>query len=322
LAMRRMLLMATICLVAFTATAALADEASHKKAVLRLLEVNNMKDSMDMVGKSLVSVVVQQYEMAAANLPPDGRKAIYEARDECIKSLLQDLSWEKMRDYLVEVNVEVFTEEEVNGLIQFYESPLGQKILKKMPELIQTAMAKSQSGFQRKLPEFQNKLSKMVNDLKVKYKTGETLVEISFSKANGPAANGRNTPPTREAKWSTLVGTWFGIKDLGNNGKFLYISEKKGDGTYRNRFKIIDPSGKKEDKVETGEWGVSGEVYFTIYKEGYETGSYLQADATDPANRDAYKILKLDDDNFEYQSLDMGEKFTAKKVASDFAFPE
>ena len=315
-------MVAMICFIVLGATAVLADEASHKKAVLKLLEVNNMKDTMDQTAKSMLGMVAEQYEAAAANLPPDVRNTIYEARDECMKWLLSELSWEKMKDYLIEVNMQVFTEEEINGLVQFYESPLGQKILKKTPDLFQAAMAKSQSNLQRKMPEFQNNLAKIVKDLKARYETAAAPVEITPSKLNGQTTKGRNAPPTREAKWSTLVGMWFGIRDLGGEEKVLYLSEKKEDGTYRNRFRAVSPSGKKEDKEETGEWGVSGEVYFTIYKEDHVAGSSMPADAMDPANRDAYKILKLNKDVFEYQSLDTGDKFTAKRVSSGFTFPD
>jgi hypothetical protein len=41
-------------------------------------------------------------------------------------------------------------------------------------------------------------------------------------------------------------------------------------------------------------------------------------DASDPYNRDAYKILKLDENSFKYKHVRTGMKLEAHKVAEDF----
>lgn len=130
-----------------------------------------------------------------------------------------------------------------------------------------------------------------------------------------------HTGPAREDQWNALVGTWFGSSESAD-GKHMWISEKKYDGTYKTRFRTIYPSGKTRDKVEVGKWGVSGNVYFTIYEADIIEGRAIPADITDPRNRDAYRILKLTDDVFEYEHLDSGVRYTAKKVPADLVFPD
>lgn len=127
---------------------------------------------------------------------------------------------------------------------------------------------------------------------------------------------------SQQAKWAQLVGRWFGSEITKNGGKVMWIAERLNDGKYKIHFRIIDASGKQRDKIEVGEWGISGPVYFTIYKGDVDGDKVVPVDPTDPFNRDAYKILRLTNDIFEYESFDSANKYTVRKVSPEFKFPE
>jgi len=127
---------------------------------------------------------------------------------------------------------------------------------------------------------------------------------------------------SQEAKWTQLTGRWFGSELTKTGGKVMWIAERRNDGTYRIQFRIIDISGKKQEKIEMGEWGVSGDIYFTTYKADLVGDKVVPVDPTDPYNRDAYRILKLTNETFEYISVDSSNKWTVRKVPADFKFPE
>lgn len=133
--------------------------------------------------------------------------------------------------------------------------------------------------------------------------------------------NGTRPESTRQTKWTQLVGKWFGSLDLEGGGKYMWINERINDGTYRVQFRVT-ASGKREESIEVGEWGVSGDIYFTIYKGDFEDGKIIPVDATNPTYRDAYRILKLTNDLFEYEGLDEGLSFSVRKVAPNFTLPE
>jgi hypothetical protein len=65
------------------------------------------------------------------------------------------LDWEKLRDQIADIYVQVFTEDELNELIRFYQSPVGQKLLEKTPEIMQKSVEIVQTILQDKLSEFQ-----------------------------------------------------------------------------------------------------------------------------------------------------------------------
>ena len=50
------------------------------------------------------------------------------------------MTWERMRDQFVVVYAEVFTEQELRELADFYTSPIGKKYVEIQPEMAQAAL--------------------------------------------------------------------------------------------------------------------------------------------------------------------------------------
>lgn len=58
-----------------------------------------------------------------------------------------------------------FSETELNQLIAFYESPLGKKMLSKLPELNARSVQLTQVNLESAVPEVNNLLSEMTAEL-------------------------------------------------------------------------------------------------------------------------------------------------------------
>jgi hypothetical protein len=52
----------------------------------------------------------------------------------------EELSWDKVKDQYVQAYREMFTQEEIDGLIAFYQTPAGQSLVNKQPELAKRTM--------------------------------------------------------------------------------------------------------------------------------------------------------------------------------------
>jgi hypothetical protein len=164
--MRKTCLVALLVL-AMTVSVSYADEASHKKTVLKLLEVTNSQKMLDQTTTWMESMMRQQFDNL--QLSPEGREAAAAVQKEMMAWFSEFLAWEKVRDIFIDIYIDVFTEDELNELIGFYQSPVGQKMLRKMPELMEKSMQKSQAIFQEKMPEFQQRLQKTLSELETKY---------------------------------------------------------------------------------------------------------------------------------------------------------
>jgi hypothetical protein len=54
--------------------------------------------------------------------------------------LKEELSWDKVKDQYVQAYREMFSQEEIDGLIAFYQTPAGQSLVSKQPELAKRTM--------------------------------------------------------------------------------------------------------------------------------------------------------------------------------------
>lgn len=120
---------------------------------------------------------------------------------------------------------------------------------------------------------------------------------------------------------TNLIGTWY-IYDLRPDGTEAYSTAVYlEDGTLNNEFIVLYPDGSSWRSNESGFWGVSGGVYFTLIRSRTgDDGRYTNS-PEDPANYLAYKIHELTPTVFRYQTFVTGNNFEAGKVPDDFTIP-
>ena len=122
------------------------------------------------------------------------------------------------------------------------------------------------------------------------------------------------------ARWNQMTGTWYGSQPTQDGGKKEAISRRSVDGTYEVTFRVTAYDGHVEEFTEVGEWGISGPVYFTIFRGRVKHKEIFPADPSDPYHYDAYKILSLDNHAFSYEHFSTGNTYHQRKVAHDFHF--
>ncbi len=93
-------------------------------------------------------------------LPPDAREKAEEMQKKTIESMQRFLTSEKMRAIQVKAYDEVYSSEEIDGMLAFYESPAGTAMLKKAPALQQKFM----TGMQSLLLEHLEELSRITKE--------------------------------------------------------------------------------------------------------------------------------------------------------------
>ncbi len=125
----------------------------------------------------------------------------------------------------------------------------------------------------------------------------------------------------RKEKWNNMVGSWYGSQGMKDGGTYSWIIRRNINGLYQLEGIITKPTGESEPQIEVGEWGVGGDVYFTIFKGWIFNGKIEPSDPSDPYNRDIYKIIKFDKNTIRYQHIFSGETFEMKKVADSFKMP-
>ena len=87
--------------------------------------------------------------------------------------LADELSWARMKDFNLQIYRETFTQQEVDELIRFYESPTGQAFVSKMP----VVMAKSLALMQQRMLPMNERLQAAAQDTLAEFKRDETPPE-------------------------------------------------------------------------------------------------------------------------------------------------
>ncbi len=137
-------------LTAFLATA--QTPLSKEAKIDRMLTLTNASSMID-------QMFAQIRKMTEGMMPP-GATPEQAAEAKQVQQKVQDvvhsrLSWDRMRPQFIKIYSETFTDEELDGLLAFYDSPTGRAMIKKTPELMAKSMAIGQAQMVDILPEIQ-----------------------------------------------------------------------------------------------------------------------------------------------------------------------
>lgn len=139
----RILLLALLLFAPFAASPAQAAETPVDDARLeRLLEVTR---SRAMLEAMLPQIEASQREMVAQMVAGQQLDDAQRARLEAIlgkstAAVRQALAWENLEQVYFDIYRRTFSAEDIDAIIAFYETPAGQRMLDKMPTLMQHTM--------------------------------------------------------------------------------------------------------------------------------------------------------------------------------------
>jgi hypothetical protein len=150
------LIASALCFFLIFAAFVRADENSHKKAANELLVT---MDIQKMLEKSNARMVTLQ-------LARNRKIAGYE---NVLNTFYNKYSnWDIVKDDVIKMYTEKFTEAELNELTKFYKSPVGQKALAEIPTLMLHTIAAGQKNIEKNLPELQQEIQQLQEEKKKK----------------------------------------------------------------------------------------------------------------------------------------------------------
>ena len=120
--------------------------ASHRAAVARLMAVTRVRELTEQSAEAMIASQVKQLPQLAP-----------------YASVLRDfyreqLNWSVLEPEYTRLYLEVFSEAELRELATFYESPLGQKMLAKMPLLMTRTNELTTRRMQAAMPQLMQRL--------------------------------------------------------------------------------------------------------------------------------------------------------------------
>jgi hypothetical protein len=90
-----------------------------------------------------------------AGATPEQRAKAQEVQSRILDLTKSRMNWETLRPAIVKAYSETFSEEEIDGILAFYESPAGRAMREKMPILMPKVMAAAQAQAAGLMPEIE-----------------------------------------------------------------------------------------------------------------------------------------------------------------------
>lgn len=118
---------------------------SHRQAAEELLVAMGMERTLEESINSNLSMQLQQMPQLAQ----------YEYEDVMRAFLYKYMSWEYLKEHIVQLYAEEFTEQELREITAFYRTETGKKFIELTPVLMQKGMAIGQKAVEEHLPELQ-----------------------------------------------------------------------------------------------------------------------------------------------------------------------
>ena len=147
--MAHRIFIAALLLISIWALPAQAQEAqspADDARIDRLLEVTRAREMLD---ATLPQIEASQQQMLAQMTAGRELDAAQQQRIDALlasssSAVRKALSWENLAPVYRDIYRQTFTGEDIDAIIAFYESPAGQRMLEKMPALMQNTMTAMQ----------------------------------------------------------------------------------------------------------------------------------------------------------------------------------
>tara|TARA_B100002049_G_C16046948_1_gene361639 strand:- start:400 stop:897 length:498 start_codon:yes stop_codon:yes gene_type:complete len=140
-----------------------SEESKNEKieSLMSLMDMDSLIDNMYTQVEPMMKNMSDQM-----NIKPSEQPIFDKYYKEMTLILKEEVSWTKMKPHVLAIYDKNFTEQQIDDIVEFYETPTGQAMLNKMPEITQQSVQISQQLLQRALPRIQATSAELAAELK------------------------------------------------------------------------------------------------------------------------------------------------------------
>ena len=138
-------------------------------SVEKLIKITNteaeFKKSIQLEEKATYELVNNVIAEQKDNLSPKQLKALNNVNKDMSELFTKFYTWEKIKPEIINVYTQVYSQDEVDAMIKFYEAPLGKSILSKSPLINEKNAEIMEKQMKEISPAFTKILSDAVNSV-------------------------------------------------------------------------------------------------------------------------------------------------------------
>ena len=124
----------------------MADESTHRQEVQKLFQLTRMEQKIDESVDTILALQLRQNPSLVSH-------------EAIVREFLeQNIGWESIRAGLEDMYMRAFSEQELREMNAFYITPTGQKVIERLPMLVQERNAVSLQRLQRNIGDLQQRV--------------------------------------------------------------------------------------------------------------------------------------------------------------------
>ena len=136
-------------IVAVFASASVFAQSSKptQESLNKLFELTDTQAMLPRVQAQMDDMMknMMQDMLKSKSVTPEQQKALDVFRSKVMKIQKDEITWEAIEPKMSAIYQNSLTQEDVDGIIAFYQTPTGQSFIKKMPEIMQQTMLMMQT---------------------------------------------------------------------------------------------------------------------------------------------------------------------------------
>ncbi|MCJ8146486.1 DUF2059 domain-containing protein [Acinetobacter sp. A3.8] len=167
--MKKLLITTALSVALFSPMTAMAMPASDAsvKELLKMTNSEQMMDHMNAHMQNIISQSIQQVQKQQGEVLSDAQVEIVHKYSKKVADIMaKGMKWSDIEPAILKIYQDNFTQEDINGLIAFYKSPVGQKTIEKMPVVMQQSMTAGQEAMMKVMPELTDEMKGFMSELR------------------------------------------------------------------------------------------------------------------------------------------------------------
>ena len=141
-----------------------ADEASKTAKVEQLMQLSNAEQAIKVVFEQMKSAQIAQLRKNV-DVPTQDTSAAEEIQTRIMDLIASNMSFEKLKPTMIKAYMDVFTEDEIDGILGFYQSPAGRAMLQKSPQV----MIRMMGATQQQSGDLAAEIKRITDEVRAKY---------------------------------------------------------------------------------------------------------------------------------------------------------
>ena len=176
----------TLAALAFSANAQDQPSATNIALAGQLVDLMHLDKGKSATFDGMKQMQAKISDSVLTNVSPDARAMIEKSMDESRNAAASVMSKDNARELYISAYARIYTAQELQGAIDFYKSPIGQKWIEKQPQVVTAVMEKTLDG----MPQIMDSVKKSMGALDALRKSTNSILSNLLPSATPSPAPG------------------------------------------------------------------------------------------------------------------------------------